>query len=131
MDAGNRAKLSDISKIESFQSSPRSENSLSDSRNSLVMFQHKFAELLDMNKVDPIPRYVSSRKRLEIINVAFMRTCNLEQLANGSKIEADLFKKNMTYIAEVLEMLYTERKSRQRYISFLEKGFLTIFLLFQ
>lgn len=74
-----------------------------------VMFQQQFADRIDLNNVVSPSYNMGSKKKLETINNALMRACILEQKANAQDINGIVFEKNLTYIAEVLEMISYDR----------------------
>lgn len=81
----------------------------------LVMFNAKNADLVDLNHIEPLPRHMSTRKSLEIINTTFMRACRLKEIARGGQnIDINLTMKNIAHIADVLEMISTQKAETQK-----------------
>lgn len=87
---------------------------LTDSTNaSLVLFNEQIANLVDLNKIDPIPEHVNPRQFMEIINVAYMRTCKMNQIAHSNDIDLTLLIKNITHIVEVLDLITAQKVTQK------------------
>lgn len=80
---------------------------------SLVMYNAHLADLVDLDHIQPIPPIFDIRKYMEIINITFMRTCKLKQMAHNENLDLNMTIKNVDHIAEVLELII-EQKSKKR-----------------
>lgn len=89
--------------------SPHMSHSSDTSNVTLVMFNAQNADLVDLNNIEPLPRYLSTRNALEVINTTFLRACKLKQMVHGDKLDVNLTMENIAHIAEVLEMISDQK----------------------
>lgn len=105
LNISNRTSKFFISKSDS---TDKNDNS-SRTTNSLTLYNHEMAELVDLNRVDAHPQRISARTSLDLINNAFMRACRLAEITRYDSLDVEVTIKNVRYIAEVLETVSVER----------------------
>lgn len=81
---------------------------------SMILYNAELASLVNLNVIEPVPRYMNQRKTLEVINSAFMRACRLNDMTRGDHLDVNLTIKNITYIAEVLEKMSGQKSQTNK-----------------